>query len=297
VKTVYNHIDLDHVAEASTTSPRRRQNRRRKSTRPRTPIAALENWPPYREWREREALWQPRTYRALLDGQKYTPIVIEDPKTKAVRELLPFKEAQRCSRRSASTCRATTTASGRRRAAAATAAPSRASPRPPRQSRRHRRAKSNSSRRSAPPVVERILTQIRAKHDGALGVAELATWARARSTICRKVSVFLLKAFGLKDPGWSGPRRWRSSRARTCPSSSRSPSSAEACSTATAGRRKIAKQVCERFKIDRKAIEKTVRAELTAKPEGETKAQLQGQGQGEEEVQAACRHRPAARWT
>jgi hypothetical protein len=108
VKTVYNHIDLDHVAEYVDDFPEKAPKPPKEIDEAEDPDAALENWPPYREWHEREALWQPRTYRALLDGQKYTPIVIEDPKTKAVRELLPFKEAQRLLKKvgGPSTCRA-----------------------------------------------------------------------------------------------------------------------------------------------------------------------------------------------
>jgi hypothetical protein len=45
-------------------------------------------------WREREEAWQPRTYRALLEGEKYDSVLIDDPKTKALRELVPFKQAQ-----------------------------------------------------------------------------------------------------------------------------------------------------------------------------------------------------------
>ncbi len=96
VKTVYDHVDLDAVCGADD-FPEERP----------TPQALgidedadnadelYENHPAVIAWNEREALWQSRTYRALLEGEKYKPVVIEDPKTKAVRELLPFREAQR----------------------------------------------------------------------------------------------------------------------------------------------------------------------------------------------------------
>jgi ParB/RepB/Spo0J family partition protein len=98
VKTVYEHVDLDLVCEADS-FPEAEPKLPKEFVPPADAAgdvdAVLEAYAPYRAWREREALWQPRTYRALLEGQKYTPVVIEDPKTKAVRQLLPFKEAQR----------------------------------------------------------------------------------------------------------------------------------------------------------------------------------------------------------
>jgi ParB/RepB/Spo0J family partition protein len=88
VKTVYDHIDLDNICIADDFP----------EPEPKMPKdVADEDWeqhPLQVAWGDRERLWQPRTYRALLEGLKYKPIVIEDPKTRLVRELLPFREAQ-----------------------------------------------------------------------------------------------------------------------------------------------------------------------------------------------------------
>lgn len=92
VKTVYDHVDLDVVCEADG-FPEKAPDLP-KEIRDSDDQQAVDNYPPYRAWRDREALWQPRTYRALLEGEKLTPIVIEDPKTKLTRELLPFRQAQ-----------------------------------------------------------------------------------------------------------------------------------------------------------------------------------------------------------
>lgn len=90
VKTVYGHVDLDLVCgfdefpEPEPKIPGDQPDAYGESTHP-----------DYLAWREREKLWQPRTYRALLAGEKLDTVVIEDPKTKAVRELLPFAAAQK----------------------------------------------------------------------------------------------------------------------------------------------------------------------------------------------------------
>lgn len=87
-KTVYEHVDLDNICiaddfpEPEPTMPKDLDDE------------AWEEHPLMLAWQEREKLWQPRTYRALLEGLKYKPVVIEDPKTKGVRELLPFRDAQ-----------------------------------------------------------------------------------------------------------------------------------------------------------------------------------------------------------
>jgi ParB/RepB/Spo0J family partition protein len=91
VKTVYDHVDLDHVCAAD-------HFPEEEPTPPEGIDRDEDEWnehPALLAWSERERLWQPRTYRALLEGLQYTPVVIEDPKTKAIRELLPFREAQK----------------------------------------------------------------------------------------------------------------------------------------------------------------------------------------------------------
>lgn len=90
VKTVYDHVDLDNRCIADDFP----------EEGPKRPADlddddAWENHPLMLAWREREALWQPRTYRQLLEGLKYKPVLIDDPKTKQLRELLPFREAQK----------------------------------------------------------------------------------------------------------------------------------------------------------------------------------------------------------
>jgi ParB/RepB/Spo0J family partition protein len=91
VNTVYGHVDLDQVCEHDE-FPEKEP----------TPPKGVDPWddeweknPAMIAWSEREKLWQPRTYRALLAGQKYKAVLIEDPKTHALRELLPFGEAQK----------------------------------------------------------------------------------------------------------------------------------------------------------------------------------------------------------
>lgn len=93
VKTVYDHVDLDHACDADE-FPEKEPSRKDLGI-DENAEELFQNHPAVRAWNERSALWQPRTYRALLEGEKYTPTVIEDPKTKAVRQLLPFREAQR----------------------------------------------------------------------------------------------------------------------------------------------------------------------------------------------------------
>jgi ParB/RepB/Spo0J family partition protein len=91
VKTVYGHVDLDAICEADDFPEEEPK-----------PPKGVDRWsdeweksPAMLAWSEREGLWQPRTYRALLAGKKFTPVLIEDPKTHALRELLPFAEAQK----------------------------------------------------------------------------------------------------------------------------------------------------------------------------------------------------------
>jgi ParB/RepB/Spo0J family partition protein len=85
VKTCYGHIDLDNRCEWDSFPE--------KEPRPREGVE-FEDDPDYVAWREREKVWQPRTYRALLEGEKYSTVLLDDPKTKLLRELVPFKEAQ-----------------------------------------------------------------------------------------------------------------------------------------------------------------------------------------------------------
>jgi ParB/RepB/Spo0J family partition protein len=45
------------------------------------------------EWEARERAWRGRTFRELLQGHELDVTLVEDPKTKRVRELVPFKAA------------------------------------------------------------------------------------------------------------------------------------------------------------------------------------------------------------
>jgi hypothetical protein len=87
---VYGHVDLDNICEHDYFP----------EEEPKPPkdvdeagLAALD--PAYLAWQERERLWQPRTYRALLEGTKYTVGPHRGPEDQGLlRELVPFKEAQ-----------------------------------------------------------------------------------------------------------------------------------------------------------------------------------------------------------
>lgn len=89
VKTCYGHVDLDNICEWDDF--------------PEPEPTLPKDWDPEGDevhplelaWRERETLWQPRTFRALLEGNTYKSVLIEDPKTHALRELVPFGEAQK----------------------------------------------------------------------------------------------------------------------------------------------------------------------------------------------------------
>jgi hypothetical protein len=87
VNTVYGHVDLDLVCEYDDFPEKEPACRRATTTQRRGRPAMI-------AWRGREEAWQPRTYRALLAGEKYDSVLIDDPKTKLLRELVPFKQAQ-----------------------------------------------------------------------------------------------------------------------------------------------------------------------------------------------------------
>ena len=90
VKTVYGHVDLDQVCDYDD-FPEKEP----------TPPKGVEEWddewresPAFVAWSGRERLWQKRTYRALLAGAKLDPVMIADPKSAQLRELIPFKQAR-----------------------------------------------------------------------------------------------------------------------------------------------------------------------------------------------------------
>lgn len=62
------------------------------------------NSPGYAEWEERQAAWQPRTWRRILEaalkpGEGLEPVLIEDPRTHALRQLVPVDRARRLLKR------------------------------------------------------------------------------------------------------------------------------------------------------------------------------------------------------
>lgn len=90
VKTVYDHVDLDLVCEFD-------EFPEKEPTPPKGIDEYSDEWresPAFLAWSQRERLWQKRTYRALLAGAKLEPVMISDPKTGQLRELLPFKQAR-----------------------------------------------------------------------------------------------------------------------------------------------------------------------------------------------------------
>jgi ParB/RepB/Spo0J family partition protein len=91
VHTVYGHVDLDLVCdydEFPEKEPALPKGVDRHSEE-------ADRFPAMIAWTAREEAWQPRTYRALLEGEKYDSVLLDDPKTKLLRELVPFGQAQK----------------------------------------------------------------------------------------------------------------------------------------------------------------------------------------------------------
>jgi ParB/RepB/Spo0J family partition protein len=275
VKTVYGHIDLDHVAEGVDDFPEEAptppKDIQKEIDDADDPDAALENWPPYRAYLERERLWQPRTYRALLEGMKYTPVVIEDPKTKLVRQLLPFKEAQTLLKKKGldlpsyyNRKRPTHQAQRSEPAPKAESAQSKAK-------REAEEQKRQLDQRVNDLTIERILAKIKTKHDGTVGIDELIYLSSAtlNDELTVELEAIICRLFGVKKSGWDWAKVLGKLSAKDAGRLITVGLVAGAiANTGFRQQEEIGDAICKRFKIDRKAIEKEVRTELAKKAGG-----------------------------
>lgn len=198
VKTVYGHVDLDQVCEADDFP----------EDEPKPP-KGVDRWddeweknPAFLAWSERERLWQPRTYRALLQGQKYKPVLIEDPKTHQLRELLPFKEAQTLLKkagidlpshynRQRPTFKRNAAPSGKG------GAPKEETPETKAKRELEARAKAEIDER----YPRRLFTAIRARYPKKLGRAELVRLAATMLSSCDGLEV-IAEVWNWKGVGW-----------------------------------------------------------------------------------------------
>jgi ParB/RepB/Spo0J family partition protein len=269
VKTVYGHVDLDLVCEWDEFPEK--SPKLPAGVYPGTPEA--DHLPEAVAWREREEAWQPRTYRALLAGEKYDAVLIDDPKTAQLRELVPFKQAQQllkkkgidlpsyANRKRQSFQRSSTASGGEKREDPAAAKA--------RQEADARKAELEDAVRDE--VCKRLLAAVKAKHDGALGVAELICLGAFGLDDLPEEADSIWPLFGLKDPGW------QSAKALEKLSSKDLPKFIAACIVARGecdgfGGDKVASAaILKRLKLDPKAIEKDVRAALAPKAEKKAK--------------------------
>jgi ParB/RepB/Spo0J family partition protein len=250
IKTCYGHVDLDLVCEHDNfPEPEPEDVDYDNSSDPRM-VA----------WHTKEEAWQPRTYRALLAGQKYESVLIDDPKTKQLRELVPFKQAQQLLKKlniDLPSYANKQRQSFQRRDASSPAA---AKKDPAKEA--AEQAKRDLEERIEKVTLIRILEQAKAKHPGVLSVDDLSWLA---NHALDDVPEEFWKAFGLKDPGWQTESTIKKvpgkdlarfiSVALLAHGLTGNYRDTEATAAASLGR----------LKIDRKKIEADVRKELTPK--------------------------------
>lgn len=263
VNTVYGHVDLDLVCECDDFPEKE----------PKLP-KGIDRWddeadkvPEMIAWRQREEAWQPRTYRALLDGQKYQSVLIDDPKTKALRELVPFKAAQLLlkkvgidlpshynrKRHSFQQQRSTPEPKLSKEAQEKQAAAEKA-----------QMEKLRADEAIVATTMRRVLEQLKAKHDGTLGVEELLLLGdQALQDLSNEADV-VFDLFKLKNPGWQVDKALVKLSSKDLP---RFIGIAMVALDLSSGHPpfELADKVCARFKIDRKKIEKEVRAAAAKK--------------------------------
>lgn len=262
VKTVYGHVDLDLVCEWD-------EFPKEEPTPPDDVDEYGPEWdshPLMVAWRTEEEAWQPRTYRALLEGQKYDSVLIDDPKTKQLRELVPFKQAQQllkklgidlpsfANRQRPTHHAAARPASGggtKEQVAAAKAA------------QEAEEKKQQLEEKIEKASLARILTQVKEKHGGVLSTDDLVELANGA---LEDTPDEFWALYGLKHPGWRAESTLKKIPAKDLQ---------RFIAVGLIAQRlpyKGGNAVLERMKIDRKKIEAAVRAELTPKePKKDTK--------------------------
>ncbi len=259
VKTVYGHVDLDLVCghdDFPEKEPKEPANVDHDDYGERTDA-------PYLAWAERERLWQPRTYRALLQGQKYQTVVLDDPKTKQLRELVPFKVAQQLLKKVGINL---PSYADRKRPAPVkhTGGTSTAAKKDPAKEAAEQ-AQRELEEKTGEEIHRRIFAAIKDKHDGKLGVEELRRVADALLyDVPSECGGILWQLFGQKDPGYQTEKALAKIQAKDLPKLITLAALAEGLDMA--GRHgQTAERILARFKIDRKKIEAEVRAALAPK--------------------------------
>jgi ParB/RepB/Spo0J family partition protein len=259
VKTVYEHVDLDLVCEAD-------EFPEEEPTPPKGVEAMSDEWesgPAYMAWRERETLWQPRSYRALLEGLKYTPVVIEDPKTKLVRELLPFKEAQKLLKKKGidlpSYFNRKRPSAAHRGGGSASTSSTTAKPDPEKEAAAKRRREEEEAIDKA--VIARILELVNAKAGNVLGVDELMYLAdTALQDLPDEAAKPLCAMFKLKDPGWQWSKAMAKLPSKDLPRFATVGLVGLGITEGYGELEECTKRILGRLKIDRKKVEAEVRA-------------------------------------
>jgi hypothetical protein len=262
VKTVYGHVDLDLVCEWDEFPEK--SPKLPAGVYPGTPEA--DHLPEAVAWREREEAWQPRTYRALLAGEKYDAVLIDDPKTAQLRELVPFKQAQLllkkkgielpsyANKKRQSFQRSSSSANGGKPVDAAALNAKRESEQKQRE----------FDDKVQAEVNKRLLTAVKAKHDGALGVAELVVLGDSALQDLPPEADEIWSLFGLKDPGWQMTKALEKLSGKDL--AKFIAAGIVVCCISDGRQLPLVGQILKRLKIDPKAIEKKVREELTPKP-------------------------------
>jgi hypothetical protein len=219
-------------------------------------------------WRSREEAWRPRTYRELLGDQKYSSVLIEDPKTKALRELVPFKEAQSLLKKVK--VELPSYANRKRHEFQRGAAASSDKVDPEKKAAEERKRQLEQAIEKATEL--RILEQVKAKHDGTLGVDELLYLAvgALRDDMPEEPNLFTW--FGLKDPGWQIEKALEKLSSKDLPRFIMLGIVAQGLNGYGRDNDAIVERVLKRLKIDRDKIAKDVTAELAAKAKADAPA-------------------------
>jgi len=204
VKTVYDHVDLDLVCPVDHFSEEEPKPPKNLS------FDLLDDWentdPAMAAWREREEAWQPRTYRALLAGEQFESVLIDDPKTKLLRELVPFKTAQALLKKKGIDLPSHYNRKRQTfRAAGPDSKPEKAPAKKTPAQEAAEKAAAELEDQVAKLSVQRLMQQVRAKHSGQLGLSELARIAVGLSQqLDWQVEIPLWNAFGVTNvPNWN----------------------------------------------------------------------------------------------
>lgn len=261
IKTVYGHVDLDLVCEHDEfpeKEPALPKDIDRFSDE-------ADQVPAMIAWREREEAWQPRTYRALLAEQIYDSVLIDDPKTKQLRELVPFKQAQQLLKKIGIDLPSYANRKRHEFQRSGASSPVAVKKDPAKEA--AEQAKRDLEERVEKVSLIRTLEQVKAKHPGVLSVDDLTFLA---NHALDDVPEEFWKVFGLKDPGWQTESTIKKVPGKDLPRFIAVALAAHGLTGNYRHTEATAEATLGRLKIDRKKIEADVRKELTPAPAAKT---------------------------